>query len=406
MELRLHADRAGLHDQTPWVIVDWAQNPIQSGHGIATAPATSSVLVIVPDDCLYVITLSVPNLPEKRLILALPGLLEEQILVPPESAGFAILAKPEPGVVTVAVYYRAWFDSLMSSPVVARSRTARVVAESWALPKIQNAWSLHFSPDRFVLALPNRASCTGANDAGAAVPQHLLIALRASLPATDITTESPRTVSAPGVSALASVAVYCSSDLGDRMPAWLSELGLPVEERGVVDWIAAPYDDVPNLSGRRSLALPKARIIRAIKPAMVLAVLLCLVEFLFVATDWLILSIQRTQLVAQQASIFRATVGANAVLVNGESQMRRKLEAAQATAGQAAPSDLLALMTRLANEANTVPPLDELRYESGQLFLKAKGTDDEAAWMALARSAGLTATLDQREGKRSIKVSR
>jgi len=401
MELRLHADRAGLHERTPWVVVDWALNPIQSGHGVATAPATGSVLIIVPDDCLYVVTLSVPELPKRRLILALPGLLEEHILVPPESAGFALLATPSPRLVTVAVYYRIWFDSLMSAPVVARCRAVRVVAESWALPQTPECWPIHFSTDRFVVGVPSWASCTGANEAGDEAPQHVLIALR-----NRSTTGDAAAAAAAAPTAPASLAVYCSSDLGEHLPAWLTKTGLPVEQRGVLDWITAAYEDVPNLSWRRRLVLPMARIRRAVKPALVLVGLLCALEFFFAATDWIILSMQRKQLLAQQETIFRSVMGPQAALVNGESQLRRKLEAAQAAAGQSAPSDLLVLMTRLANEAGTLPPLDELRYESGQLFLKAKGTDDEAAWMAAARAAGMTPTLDQREGKRSVKVVR
>ncbi|MBK6638791.1 MAG: hypothetical protein IPG34_14705 [Rhodocyclaceae bacterium] len=411
MELRLHADRAGLHEKTPWVLLDWTQNPIQSGHGIATVPNASSVRIIVPDDCLYVVTLTVPALPKRRIILALPGLLEEHILVPAESAGFALLAMPSPTVASVAVYYRGWLDAMMAEPVVARARSVRVVAESWGLPRNKETQSLHFSKDRFVLALPHWAACTGANTLADEVPQHLLIVLRETVKGaiarsvTELGSDPNAEVTAAEAAPLA-IDVYCSSDLGDHLPPWLNNLGVAIEQRGVLDWISASYDEAPNLSWRSTLAIPKARIIRAVKPAVIMLALLCSLEFIFVATDWLILTLQRKQLMAQQESVFRSVMGQHAPMINGEVQLRRKLEMAQAARAESATSDLLVLMTRLGAEAGNVPPLDELRYESGQLFLKAKGTDDEAAWIAAARSAGLTATLDQRDGKRSIKVVR
>ena len=56
-ELRLYADRSGLHDGTPWVLLDGKAQVQVEGHGIASAPKADGILVVVADDCISVISL-------------------------------------------------------------------------------------------------------------------------------------------------------------------------------------------------------------------------------------------------------------------------------------------------------------------------------------------------------------
>ena len=135
----------------------------------------------------------------------------------------------------------------------------------------------------------------------------------------------------------------------------------------------------------------------------VLGMLIAL-EFFATAIAWVRLSFENANLKAQQVAMFRSVMGPDATLVDGEQQLLHKLATTRVASGRAEPSDLLVLMSRLAENTSSAPALNEIRFESGVLSLQVKASEDELAWLNLARSAGLSATTETRDGNKLIRV--
>jgi len=152
-ELRLYADRSGLHDGTPWALLDGNGQVQVDGHGISTVPNADDILIIVADDCISVISLPLPDLSQKRLKQALPTIIEDYLLTATEDTETTLIAPPVNGIGTLAAFSRDWMTSLLQAPAVARCPVVRVVAESWALPRLESEPSIYVGAGHIVLAM-------------------------------------------------------------------------------------------------------------------------------------------------------------------------------------------------------------------------------------------------------------
>lgn len=389
MELRLYADRTGLHDGTPWALLDGNGRMHIEGHGVSSAPAADSILVIVPDDCISVISLPLPDLPPKRLKQALPTIIEDHLLTAAELTETILLEPPTNGVGTMAAFSRDWLSSLLSVPAVLRCPMVRVVAESWALPRLESEPCIYVGSSHIVFAMPRWAASTEPCPAGTAKPEAILFALRKAIHSENRPT---------GIACF-----FSPATAGQQLP-WLNELDLPINPKGVFDWRTASYTAAPSLHVRQRKAFPYAILLQAVRPGVAILGMLLALEFFATAIAWGRLSFENASLKAQQVAMFRAVMGPNATLVDGEQQLLHKLAATRVAAGRAEPSNLLVLMSRLAENTSSAPPLDEIRFESGVLTLHVKTGEDELAWLNLARSVGLNATTETRDGSKLIRV--
>lgn len=388
-ELRLYADRSGLHEGTPWALLDGHGQVQVDGHGIATAPAADDMLIIVPDDCISVISLPLPDLSPKRLKLALPTIIEDHLLTAVESTETTIIVPPADGIGTLAAFSRDWMASLLQAPAIARCPVVRVVAESWALPRLESEPGIHVGAAHIILAMHGWMAVTEPAPAGTARPETILFALRQAL-------GSDRKPAA--------IACFFAPERVGQPPAWLAELGIPVNARGIFDWRTTSYAAAPSLYVRQRKAFPFAALKQALRPvAMALAALLAF-EIVVTAVAFGRLSYESADLKARQVALFRAVMGPDATLVDGARQLVQKLAAERIAGGRAEASDLLVLMSRIAENGSAAPALDEMRFESGVLSLHVKTREDQAAWLNLARSASLTATAENRDGKNLVRV--
>jgi type II secretion system protein L len=389
-ELRLYASRSGLDEATPWALLDSNGRVQLEGHGLATVPAADCVLVVVPDECISVISLALPDLPPKRLQQALPTIIEDHLLTPADSTDAVLVAPPASGTGTVAAFSRDWLNSMLSAAPILRCPMVRVVAESWALSRQDSALSVYAGIDHIIYAMSDWAATTELATSGPAKPEAVLFALRQAF------SNEPRPdrivfFSSPSSAALA--------------PAWLNEFDVPVESGGVFDWRTASYKTAPNLHVRQRKKFPFAALMEALRPGAIILGAFVALEICATTFAWGRLSFENSTLKAQQAEMFRAVMGPDATLVDGERQLMHRLAGARIASGQAEAADLLVLMSRIAAGNSSAPALDEIRFESGALTLQLKNREDEAAWLMLAKSGGLTAVTENRDGKNLVRVA-
>ena len=389
-ELRLYADRSGLHDGTPWVLLDGKAQVQVEGHGIASAPKADGILVVVADDCISVISLPLPDLPLKRLKQALPTIIEDHLLTASEDTETALIVPPVAGVGTLAAFSRDWMNALLLAPAMARCPVVRVVAESWALPRLQAQAGIYLGAERIVLALPGWTASTEPSPSGTAKPEGVLFALRQTLGSDD----KP-----------VGIDCFFGPGMDGQPPAWLTEPGLPVHAKGVFDWRTASFDAAPSLHLRQRKAFPVAALKQSMRPEALLLGVLIAVELLATALAFGRLYFENADLKAKQLVMFRAVMGADATLVDGERQLLHKLAAERVAGGRPEPADMLVLMSRIAENSGAAPALEEIRFDSGVLSLQVKSREEQTAWLNLARSAELTASAESRDGKNLVRVS-
>ena len=388
-ELRLYADRSGVHDGTPWALLDGSGQVQVDGHDIANAPKADNILVIVADDCISVISLPLPDLPPKRLKQALPTIIEDHLLTATEATETILIAPPSNGLGTLAAFSRDWMSSLLLAPTIARCPVIRVVAESWALPRLEAEPSIFVGTDQIVLAMHPWMASTEPTPSGAAKPGAILFALRQAIGSD----KKPIGISC-----------FFAPEMAGQPPAWLNEFETPIKLRGIFDWRTASYDAAPSLHVRQRKAFPFTALKQFIRPVATVLGILMAFEIFATAVAFGRLSFESADLKAQQVALFRAAMGPDATLVDGERQLMHRLVAERIAAGRSEPSDLLVLMSRIVENASSVPALEEIRFESGALLLQVKTREDMGQWLTLARSANLTATTEARDGKNLVRV--
>ena len=134
-ELRLLADRSGLHEGTPWALLDDQRQVIRTGVGIEQAPVANCVLIVIPDEYVSIIRTPLPKLAAKRLSKILPTIVEDHILASPDAIEAKLLETAANGYGTIAAFDRDWMSRMLLVPAVSSSSVVRVVTESWGIPR-------------------------------------------------------------------------------------------------------------------------------------------------------------------------------------------------------------------------------------------------------------------------------
>lgn len=398
-ELRLFADRRGLHDATPWVLVDDALCVVEAGTGMAslaetrTASKVGKALIIVPDDIVGIISTTLPKLPAGKIIHALPAAVEDRLISPVEKVDLVLLDHRAGAQSTVAAWDREWRDALLATPAVAAIPSVRVVAESWGLPLQAGETGLLCDHPRYLMRLVDAS--TRLDDVGDSPLPPPIVSQCLKL--------EPGLASAP-------LRLFFAAGKPAETPAWLTESALSANTNtanasnalnmanlsppALFDWRSASFDPRYSLYSRRGLYLEPAAVIRALHLPALLAFAWLAFEIIAATLDWGRLSLHKNNLRSQQEVIFRSVMGPAAALVDAEIQLRRRMDALRSTTGQVGVNDLLVLLTQLAGNANeTAFPLKEIRYENGQLLLTPQSQDSGQAWLKAAQAAGLQAAV-------------
>lgn len=382
-ELRLFADRNGLHETTPWVLLDEHFHIVREGLGIAALPKAKQLLIIVPDERVTVVSVVLPKLPERRLKEALPASVEDRLLSPVETSDLVLLDYRPGEPSAVAAWDLAWKDDLLSAEGIADYPSVKVVAASWALGLEDGVHGLLIDEARSVLCYPGGAALVDDSPAGGQMP--LLLRGAIGQMAGEL-----RVFVKPGIA----------------LPSWVSDFpALQAAPPVDFDWRTVSYAKAPSLYARRRLSLDLKAAGQAFRMPALLAGAWLAFEILAAALDWGVLSIERYRLQRSQQEIFHAAMGAGASLVDGEIQLRRRLDAVRPVAGLVGPSDFLVLLTRLGSRIDeSMAPLEEMRFENGQLLVVPKMPGAAAAWLGAARAAGLNA-VQENPTKGSIKIT-
>lgn len=330
------------------------------------------VLLLAASD-VTLLHLKVPPMSAARLRLALPNMVEDQLMSDP--ADCVVVAGGAAGELrTVAVIQRTWLQILVQT---VRSYGARHVL---ALPS------------QLCLALPAGGVAAAVTAFGAELDITLRLGERNGL-GLPLLPDEPAAASRDVVETLcalaptASIALYVPQE---QVPAFqqTAEALLPLEQRITVyadnwmRWIAGAriisLNLVVGLGGSATSSVDWRRW----RWPMVLGTLLLLLNIGALNFEWWRLSREAVQLRASMVQIYKSAYPKETVIVDPAAQMRQKIAAAQRDSGKAAPDDFGPLAASFAAAWSTLgvadaaskPAIASLEYRERSLFIKPKAS--------------------------------
>ncbi len=332
------------------------------------------VLLLAASD-VTLLHLKVPPMSAARLRVALPNMVEDQLMSDP--ADCVMVAGGSVGELrTVAVVQRTWLQILLQT---VRSLGARHVL---ALPS------------QLCLALPAGSVAAAVTAFGAELDITLRLAERDGLGLPllpDDAAAASRDVleTLCALVPVASIALYVPQQ---QVPAYQQAVDvlLPIEQRITVladnwmRWIAGARTSSLNLvAGLGGSAGNSSVDWRRWRWPLVVGTLLLLVNIGALNFEWWRLSREAVQLRASMVQIYKSAYPKETVIVDPAAQMRQKVAAAQRDSGKAAPDDFGPLAASFAAAWSTLglagdgagkPAIASLEYRERSLFVKPKAT--------------------------------
>ncbi|MEW5880568.1 MAG: type II secretion system protein GspL [Pseudomonadota bacterium] len=352
---------------------------------IALLPKASSVDVVFDTSDVFVAAVDAPRMPEAKLRLALPNLLEERLLSDPADCHFAFTPQARSGTVTtiasapklpVAVINRALLTSALDALSEAGYRPRAAYSEIYVVPApAAGVLSVRLDRGRGIARSGKHDGFAFEFD-GASLPAPLLLAVRQL---------GIRRVQAYGRDA--GKLVQFAEQLGVAVDASQREIDVSATESAVnlLQGAFAPG----GLLG--SLSLPKLTTAR-LKVPLIWAGVAAAVFLVGMNAYWLKLEAEAEAIRAQMETAFRSAFPEATAVVDPVLQTQRQLGALRARSGMASPDDFSVLNAQVAQLLSLAPigSVAGIEYREGALRVKFKpGTADNPALQNTLRAQAI-----------------
>lgn len=340
------------------------------GMGDAVAASRHVVLILAAPD-VSLLDVKAPPLSPARLRVALPSLVEEQVLGDPEDC--VLVAAPplvDDGTRTVAVAQRAWLESLVKSLLAQGARTVSAVPSQLCLP-----------------LLPGNVSCVIDSD-GITLRHGLYhgmgLALEGS-PAVALQTARALAGDAP-------LHLYVSPAQLGEYQALVAEAGpgISLEAENWAHWIAGARSTTLDLVPGLGAAGTPARDWKKWRWPLRLALLAVIVNLVGLNVQHMRMKREAEALSAGMKKTFKAAYPNAVVSAFPAEQMRQNIDRARSTTGLVTPREFQFLAAAFGEAArNLGTPLDlaSLGYREGALTIKVKQETLDPAAPAMLNKA-------------------
>lgn len=370
----------------PWALCDESDAVLQSGAGtLASMPkATQCVGILAADRVLFLAARTPPGA-RRQWRTALPFLVEGRTLPDPEENHVILCGAPQDGEAPLAVTDKAWLRRIVEACRTAALPLRQAFSELQLLPPAASGWTLAWNgAGGFVRTGEHAGAALDAGDT--ATPpaiMHLLL-------------ENP---ALPRPERIQVRLMPSASGAQAAMPQW-SGLPAPLAAGEPWDWRRAP---IPAATGNllSGALAPPSRPMEwwpRVRPALVVALLLLLVEMAGSNMQWALLVHEARTLQHEMEASFRAAFGSEVALVNAPLQMQRNISDLRHGAGMQDGGDFLPLMDLAAAPLAKLPPgaVRELHFEGARLevVVNAASLQQLDTMQQSLRNAGLQVRAD------------
>ena len=354
---------------------------------LAGVIAKSDVVLLIAATDVTLLELVIPPMPESKLKQALPNLVEDQIMADPVDCVFIASAKSSAtsGKRTIAVAQRSWLSELSTSlfalganqikafpaqlclPVKADQTTARI---GDAVQDGSTNLTLRFDQDRGLgMLLPD------ASDA-----LERLTTLYMMVPSGSILLQLPSELMAEYKSVI------------EANPTWSERTALQASTwAGTIQH--AKTVGVNLIAGLNSAQTNRIQW-QIWRWPLILAALVALVNIIGLNSEYWTMKREAQTLRLGIAQTYKATFSKDAVL-SPLDQMKKNLDLAQRSSGQASPDDFTMLLTQFgaawqAAQQGGAAKLVSVDYKDHALLITIKGTMPQAQLETMLSARGLS----------------
>jgi general secretion pathway protein L len=332
--------------------------------------ASRRVVLLLAASDVTLLRVKIPPLSSAQLKLALPSLVEEQILGDPQDC--VLVAAPvtgQDGMRTVAVLQRSWLEVLVKALLAQGARRIKALPAQLCLPLVPGGVAAAISSDDAGLELTLRQSqYEGYGVVVAAQPAAALQTLRALVQGAPVTLYLPASELARYQELLAVPDPVPQIDQADG-----ALITLEAEHWG--HWVAASktvmLDLVPALGSKAN----QARNWKRWRWPLRLALLTLLVNLVGINVEWLHLKRDADAVRLSMLQIFKATYPKETVILDPEAQMRKNIGLAKMASGQLAADGFVAISAAFGeaiNGLNSNGVIATMEYRERALFVKLK----------------------------------
>ncbi|NOT65098.1 MAG: hypothetical protein HOP06_03530 [Methylotenera sp.] len=364
--------------QYAWVLFDAAGKPLRSGHdALAALPLASQTEVILPANSVSFVRATLPAGNRKRMLDALPFLIEDHLITAPEQVHVVIAESLSENDAVLASTDQALLADLLKTFKAHGVLVSRVLPAT-LLPKLSaNNWAFVCNgDDSFVRTGSASGLAFELNALQTEPPLALLLALQQAKAEQSLPNE---------------IAVYGNQQLD--LAAWSQLLAVRFVAKEA-DWKVSPpalgMNSAMNfLQGKFQPASQGWAWLSQAKPALVMLVAMLLVALIGSSVDWARKASEKNRLDKEMKALFMNAFPEATNVVDAPLQMQRKLAEMQHASGGTESSDFLPLLADVSASTGGLANVTVMDYQNGQLSLSLQATSEEAA-RELAEKLGVS----------------
>lgn len=362
--IRLRRDSAAT-GSFEWAILEESGTIRETGiSSLGPPPFTGDCRLVIASELVLLDRVAAPAAQQRGLSSALRFLAEESAMPEPEQLHVVALPAPAANALCLAVIDRQWLERILGR--LARAGLVAVSAcPECLLPELlPRAWTVVWNgDDSFARTGPAEGfalDSTGPGDP----PVALRLALEQARSAASVPERIVVRVT-PGVAP-------------PDCARWSSQLGVAVDPGPEWRWAQAKArPGVELLQGEFAPRAAERNWTRRLRRSAIIAGMLVLLTTIGIATDWAVQAGERRALLMEMEAVYRASFGANAVVVDPPLQMSRALASLRQQAGKPAAGDFLVLLGSVANQL--LDPqrqkIDSIAFANGTLTLSLRPQD-------------------------------
>lgn len=366
---------------------------------LASLIAKSDVVLMLAATDVTLLELTIPPMPEAKLKLALPILVEDRLLIDPADGVFVLVAKAvgnnvdQPSVRSIAVAQRSWLQQLASSLFALGANHIKAVPAQLCLPlksaqlvrqisvrlaeSEQDSYAnmaLRFDLDRGVGLLLDA-------DTDVALRLSTMLAMVAKNDSTEIALYLPTELVAAYKSAIAAEPLW-SERISVHNSTWQSSIQ------------AARSLNVNLMAGLNNAQTNRIQW-KTWRWPLVLATALLLVNVIALNNDYWNLLREARALKQNMLQTYKVSFPKDTVVVFPLEQMKKNLDLAERNSGQASTNDFTLLLSLFGSAWESVgstklPKLVSIEFKDHGLVLQIKGTMPQQELEQALSAKGLT----------------
>jgi general secretion pathway protein L len=362
--LRLRRDSATTGSYE-WAILDDGGSLRETGNSsLGPPPFAGACRLVLASELVLLDRVAAPAAQQRGLSGALRFLVEESAIPEPERLHVVSAPAHSADALCLAVIDRQWLERMLGR--LARAGLVAVSAcPECLLPELlPRAWTVVWNGnDGFARTGPAEGFALDCTDPGDP-PVALRLALEAARSAGSIPQQ-----------------IVVRAAPGGALPdcaRWSSQLGVTVEPGP--EWRWAQAQGRPGLELLQGEFAPRAAEHawqRSLRRSAVIAAALVVLTTLGIAIDWAAKAGERKALLGEMEAVYRASFGANAVVVDAPLQMSRALASLRQQAGKPVASDFLVMLGSVADRL--LDPqrqkIDSIAFADGTLTLSLRPQD-------------------------------